>query len=199
MKRFALLSVLGLIFIVVAAGCATKSYVNKTVADERTRSDAAVAQVGQDVAQTKAELERLNSLTTQLEKKTDLAINQAKGFESYQVIWEGEIFFEYNSDKITVEAQSILDEAGDKMITNRSAIMEIAGFCDPSGSDKYNLELGNRRSAAAKYYLVDNFGVNLYRMFLVSYGERKAVETSDDTRSYAKERKVKIKIWDKPK
>jgi len=198
MKRFALFSVLGLVIIVLAAGCATKSYVNKTVGDERVRSDAAVAQVGQDVAATKAELERLNSLAVQLDKKTDLAINQAKGFEAYQVIWEGEIFFEFNSDKITVEAQSILDEAGDKMIANKGSVMELSGYCDPRGSDTYNLELGQQRAMSAKYYLVDSFGVNLYRFFLMSYGERKAVASGDSNVSYNKERKVKMKLWGKP-
>jgi peptidoglycan-associated lipoprotein len=127
-----------------------------------------------------------------------MAINQAKGFENYQVIWEGEIFFDFNSSKITVEAQAILDQAGDKMITNRSAIAEIGGYCDPTGSDAYNLELGNKRAAASKYYLVDNFGINLYRLFLVSYGENKAVAGGDAQVSYAKQRKVTIKIWGKP-
>jgi outer membrane protein OmpA-like peptidoglycan-associated protein len=137
-------------------------------------------------------------LASQLEKKTDMAINQAKGFESYQVIWEGEIYFEFNSSKLTAAAKEILDQAGDKMTVNRSAVMEVGGYTDPTGSAAYNLELGNRRAAAAKYYLVDNYGVNLYRLFMVSYGENKAIESTDTQVSYSKQRKVVLKIWDKP-
>jgi len=194
-----LLPALGLIIVMLAAGCgASKKYVDQAVSDERTRTETAVGQVAKDVEETRAEIERLQSLTAQLEKKTDLAINQAKGFEAYQVIWEGEIYFDLNSSKITVEAQSILDEAGDKMIANKGSVMELSGYCDPRGSDTYNLDLGQKRAMSAKYYLVDNFGANLYRFFLMSYGERKAVASGDSNVSYNKERKVKMKLWGKP-
>jgi peptidoglycan-associated lipoprotein len=199
MKRYTVLPVLGLIIILVAAGCgASKSYVDTAIAEERANREAAIGTVNQDVAATQAEIDNLKTLTSQIEKKADMAINEAKGFEEYQVIWEGEIFFAFNSDEITVEAQAILDQAGDKMITNRTAILEIAGYCDPSGSAAYNMQLGNRRAAAAKYYLVDNFGVNLYRVFLVSHGENKAVAGADSGVSYAEQRKVTLKIWGKP-
>lgn len=193
------LPVIGLVIIILAAGCgASKDYVNQTVAEEKARSDAELSRMSQEIAANKAEMDKLKSLTTQLENKTDMAINQAKGFEDYQVIATYEIFFEFNSSEITVEAQAILDQAGDKMITNRKAVMEIAGYCDPSGSAAYNLELGNRRSAAAKYYVVDNFGVNLYRIFTVSYGENKSVASTDGKSNYSKQRKVLIKIWGLP-
>ena len=84
------------------------------------------------------------------------------------------------------------------MVVNRTAVMEVGGYTDPTGSDAYNLELGNRRAAAAKYYLVDNYGVNLYRLYTVSYGENKAIEATDTQVSYSKQRKVVLKIWDKP-
>lgn len=192
----AMLPVIGILIIIVSAGCgASKSYVDQAVAGEQARNAAALNQVVQDAAANKAEIDRLKTLTQQLEQKADMAINQAKGFENYQVIWEGEIFFDFNSDKITVEAQARLDEAGDKMITNRGAVAELIGYCDPTGSDVYNMELGLRRSMATKYYLVDNFGINLYRIFMVSHGKRKAVESVEGRESYAKQRKVIIKIW----
>ncbi len=194
-----LLPAIGMVIIILAAGCgASKSYVDQAVAEERTRSQTALDKMAGDISANKSELDKLKSLTQQLEEKADMAINEAKGYENYQVIWEGEIYFNFNSYKITTEAQTILDEAGDKMVANKSAIMELAGYCDPTGSDAYNWELGQKRAMSAKYYLVDNFGVNLYRFFLVSYGERKAVPSSEGSVSYAKQRKVKMRIWGKP-
>jgi len=193
------LPVIGLIIIILAAGCgASKTYVDQAVAEEKARTEAELGRVSKEVAANKAEMAKLQSLTTQLEKKTDMAINQAKGFEDYQVIATYEIYFDFNSTNISVEAQAILDQAGDKMTTNRKAIMEIAGYCDPSGSAAYNIDLGNKRSAAAKYYIVDNFGVNLYRIFTVSYGKNKAVASGDGKANYSKQRKVLIKIWGMP-
>ena len=194
-----IMPLMALFVLSVMSGCgASKAYVDQAVADERARAQAAESNLDKNVETNKSALERLQSLTTQLEKKTDMAINQAKGFENYQVVWEGEIYFEFNSSKLTVEAKEILDQAGDKMITNRTAVMEIAGYCDPTGSAAYNMNLGLNRSTAAKYYLVDNFGVNLYRLYMVSHGENKAVEAVDASVSYAKQRKVILKIWDKP-
>lgn len=194
-----LLPVFGIVIIVLAAGCgASKSYVDQSVAEEQARSQTALDKLAGDVAANSEELAQLKSLTQQLEKKADMAINEAKGYENYQVIWEGEIYFNFNSYKITTEAQAILDEAGDKMVANKGAIMELAGYCDPTGSDGYNWELGQKRAMSAKYYLVDNFGVNLFRFFLVSYGKRKASPSSEGNISYAKQRKVKMRIWGKP-
>jgi peptidoglycan-associated lipoprotein len=199
MKRRAVLPVIGLIIIFLAAGCGVKqAYVDQAVAEEKARVDAEMAKISEDVASNKSELSNLHSLTAQLEKKTDMAINEAKGFEDYQVIATYEIYFDFNSSNITMEAQAILDQAGDKMTTDRKAVMEIAGYCDPTGSAAYNLQLGNLRAAAAKYYLVDNFGINLYRMFIVSYGENKAVESGDGQTNYSKQRKVVLKIWGMP-
>jgi len=190
------LPIIGLIIIILAAGCgASKTYVDQAVSEEQARTNAELSRVSQEVAANKAEMGKLQSLTKQLEQKTDMAINQAKGFEDYQVVATYEIFFDFNSAELTMQAQAKLDEAGDRMITNKSAVMEIAGYCDPSGSATYNIELGNRRAAAAKYYIVDNFGVNLYRLFTVSYGENKAVASTDGQANYSKQRKVVIKIW----
>jgi outer membrane protein OmpA-like peptidoglycan-associated protein len=194
-----LLPVLGIFIISLAAGCgASKSYVDQAVAEQRARSEAAVEKVSTDVAANKAEIDRLKSLAQQIEKKADMAINEAKGYENYQIVWEGDIYFNFNSSKITTEAQSTLDQAGDKMTTSKGSIMDLAGYCDPTGSDAYNMALGAKRSQAAKYYLVDNFGLNLYRFFDISYGKRKAVPTNEGNTSYAKQRKVHMRIWGKP-
>jgi outer membrane protein OmpA-like peptidoglycan-associated protein len=190
--------IVALLALALLAGCATKGYVNKTVGDEQTRAQTAESQVAEETATNKVELEKLKALAAEIDKKADLAINEAKGFESYQVIWEGEIYFDFNATKVTVEAAQTLDEAGDKMLAAKSSIMELAGYCDPVGSDSYNMELGTKRADAAKYYLVDNFGITLFRFFTVSFGDRKAAPMGDTSASNAKERKVKMRIWDKP-
>lgn len=199
MKRtIILIPIFGIMLIGLLSGCgASKAYVDQSIAGERARSETAIEELQGDVSSNKAMLEQMQSLTSQLEKKADLAINEAKGFENYQVIWEGEIFFDYDSFEITVAASEILGQGGDKMTTNRSAVMEISGYTDPTGSASYNLQLGRNRAAAAKYYLVENYGVNLYRIFMLSHGETKAVEISDGNVSYGKQRKVKLRLWGK--
>ena len=194
-----LLPVIGIFIISLAVGCgASKSYVDQSVGEERARSEAALDKMSSDLAANTAEIDHLKSLAQQIEKKADMAINEAKGYENYQIIWEGDIYFNFNSAKITSEAQAILDQAGDKLTANKGSIMDLAGYCDPTGGDAYNMVLGRERAQAAKYYLVDNFGINLYRFFYMSYGKRKAVPTSEGSTSYAKQRKVHMRIWGNP-
>jgi peptidoglycan-associated lipoprotein len=198
-KLMILLPLFAIVVISMAAGCgASKSYVDQAIGEERARSDAALSNVSTKVDANAAEIERLKSLAQQIEKKADMAINEAKGYENYQIIWEGDIYFNFNSAKITTEAHATLDQAGDKMTTSKGSIMDLAGYCDPTGSDAYNMELGMKRSQAAKYYLVDNFGLTLYRFFDISYGKRKAVPTSEGNTSYAKQRHVHMRVWGRP-
>lgn len=197
-KRIGIAVMFGLALVVLAltAGCgASKKYVDTTVADERTRNQSELTRLQGDLDQNRSETDRLQSLVAQLDQKTAQAINQAKGFENYRVIWEGEIFFPFNSPELTTESQETLDEGGRKMAESRNTVMEIGGYCDPTGSSEYNIELGNRRAAAAKYYLVDAYGVNLFRIFTVSYGDKKSTEMTDGRLSYAKQRKVLLKLW----
>jgi peptidoglycan-associated lipoprotein len=199
-KTLSMMAVLmALAIIATVTGCgASKDYVDKSIADERARSQADVTQVKTDVSANKADIDRVQSLVSQLEQKTAQAVNQAKGFENYQVLWEGEIFFAFNATEIRPDAQQILDEGAKKMTEVKNSVMEISGYTDPTGSAGYNMELGNKRAAAAKYYLVDAYGINLFRIFMVSYGDKKSVAMADGKISYAKQRVVKLRLWGPP-
>ncbi len=184
-----------LLALVLLAGCASKGYVDQAIAEERQRSQTALNTVEDQVKENDAVLERLQALTRELETKTTQALNQAKGFEDYVVIWSAEIYYDFNTSELTEEAKAKIDEGGDKMVADRSTVMEIEGFTDPTGDKAYNKSLGQWRAAAAKYYLVDTYGVNLYRIFTVSHGEKKAQTMDEPQTSYAKQRKVVMKLW----
>lgn len=195
MKKAILLTALMLIMI---AGCGVnKDYVAQQIAESESRTDAKVGELRDQTDGNSAEIAKLQSLATQLGEKADMAINEAKGFENYQVIWSGEINFPFDSYDITETAATILNEAGDKMGQNPGAVIEIAGFTDRTGSSKYNLMLGQQRAEAAKLFLADNFGVSLYRMFIISFGENKPVAMPDEMEAASKNRRVTLKIWGK--
>lgn len=181
--------------LLLLAGCASKGYVDKKMAEMQ-------AQVGTDVSSIKAqtdsnsdEIKRIQALTTELSGKTDMALNKAKGFEDYQVIWEGMVNFDYDSHELTQIAQDNLDALGQKMADNPRSILEIAGHTDRTGSAKYNFQLGLRRSESVKTFLADKYGVALYRMFIVSFGENKPIAMPDEANTNAKNRRVVLKLW----
>ena len=183
----------------LVAGCgANKKYVDAQVAAAEERATGRLSAVSSKTDENSEQLVRLQSLATELNRKTDMAINQAAGFEKYQVIWQGELNFGFDKYDVDPEAQAILDEAGRQMTAHPQSIAEIAGHTDRTGSREYNYVLGERRANAVRRYLGDKFSVGLFRMFTVSHGRDKADQLPDQRYAGAKNRRVTISIWAPP-
>jgi len=180
----------------LVAGCGVnKDFVQEQISQSEARTDSKIAAVQDKTDANANELAKLQSLAKQLSEKTDMAINQAKGFENYQIIWSGVINFDFDSYEITDAAADILTEAGQKMEEHPGSVIEIAGHTDRTGSSKYNLFLGEKRSNAAKRFLADRFGISLYRLFIISHGEEKPVAMPDERNAASKNRRVTLKVW----
>ncbi len=185
-----------LVVALMAAGCGVnKDYVSEQIAQSEGRTSAQIATVDGKTSQNTAELQKLKTLATELSSKTDMALNKAKGFENYQIIWSGEIRYDFDSWKLTAAAEQILTECGEKMEQNAGSLLEVAGHTDVTGSSKYNYLLGEKRANAAKRFLAERFGVSLYRLFTVSYGEDKPVAMPDEREANSKNRRVTVKLW----
>lgn len=181
--------------LLLLAGCASKGYVDKKMAEMHAQVSTDVSSIKSQTDSNSDEIKKMQALTRELSGKADMALNKAKGFEDYQVIWEGSVNFDYDSHELTQIAQDNLDALGQKMADNPRSILEIAGHTDRTGSAKYNFQLGLRRSESVKTFLADKFGVALYRMFIVSFGKNKPVAMPDEANSNAKNRRVVLKLW----
>lgn len=196
MKRIAVLTCL---LTVLVAGCGVnKEYVEGQIAASEGRTAAQVATLSDKTDANAAEVARLKALAGELSTKTDMAINQAKGFENYQVIWSGEINFDFDSWDITASAEQFLSEAGGKMELHPESLIEIEGHTDGTGASKYNMMLGSQRASSARRFLAERFGISLYRMFIASFGETKPAAMSDARESASKNRRVTLEVWGNP-
>ncbi len=189
-KLFVLLEVAALV-----SGCASKGFVEEQIRASETRTSSQLTDVSGRATGMEADIEQLKALSRELSQKTEMAINQAKGFENYQIIWQGEINFDFDSYDITPVAEQTLMEAGQKMESSPKALVELVGHTDRTGSNKYNLLLGERRAESVKRFLADRFGISLYRMFTLSYGKEKPLELPDQANAGHKNRRVKVVIW----
>ncbi len=186
-----LLSVIALV-----AGCgASKNYVDEQIRGSEARTSAQLGNVEGKASATSLDLQKLQALQSDLKAKAEMALNQAKGFENYQVIWEGEVNFDFDSDEITSAAEQTLMDAGQKMETSPESLVELVGHTDNTGSNSYNLALGERRSESVRRFLNDRFGISLYRMFTLSYGEERAAALSDEPNSASRNRRVTVRVW----
>lgn len=78
--------------------------------------------------------------------------------------------FDPNSAELSPEAKSALDEAVRTPERCRSGTILVAGHTDQSGSQAYNLALGERRAQAARAYLISK-GVPAEKIMIQSQGE----------------------------
>jgi outer membrane protein OmpA-like peptidoglycan-associated protein len=101
--------------------------------------------------------------------------------ESRPTIDLHEIFFEFNSAAITREAEPQLRELGAALTDPRlkGSTISIGGHTDAVGSDGFNQALSERRAAAIKWYLVDNFGLQAGALHTVGYGKRQPKNRAD--------------------
>lgn len=196
MKTKAVIVVLGALLLFTGCGV-NKDYVAQQISDSEARTGSQIKAVSDKTDTNASEITKLRSLSAQLSEKTDMAINEAKGFETYQIIWQGEINFDFDSYAVTANAEQVLIEAGEKMEQHPGSVVEVAGYADRTGSAKYNLLLGEKRANSAKRFLADRFGISLYRMFVISYGEDKPLVMDNEQQENSKNRRVALKIWGK--
>jgi peptidoglycan-associated lipoprotein len=99
-----------------------------------------------------------------------------------------DIYFEYDSFDLTIEAKKVLAEKAGFLNSNSTLKVRIEGNCDERGTEEYNLALGERRAKAAQDYLVF-LGIASERLATVSYGEEKPVDGGHNEAAWAKNRR----------
>jgi peptidoglycan-associated lipoprotein len=184
-----------LMAVLLIAGCASKGYVDTRVAEAESRRQQELDDLKSKAALNAEDIEKLKTLTQELSSKADMALNEAKGFEDYQVIWEGTVHFDFDSYEITQVAQETMDELGKKMLEYPRSLLEIEGHTDQSGPKKYNMVLGMDRATSVQNYLINNYGIGLFRMFTTSYGKSRPIALPDEKNAYSKNRRVELKLW----
>ncbi|PID60808.1 MAG: hypothetical protein CSB44_08845 [Gammaproteobacteria bacterium] len=99
--------------------------------------------------------------------------------------------FHSNSDTLTIEATSILDEVVTVLNRYPNASIEIAAHTDSIGEASYNQQLSERRSAAVREYLVKN-GIRPEALTTVAWGEKRPIANNMYAPGRAKNRRVEL-------
>ena len=85
-----------------------------------------------------------------------------------------DIFFVYDSWRLSEKSHRILEGNAKWLKANQHARVTIEGHCDERGTQAYNYVLGDRRAEMAKQYLA-HLGVPAHQMMVVSYGKDQPV------------------------
>lgn len=188
MTKLRIISVLAfallVIFTVVSCGkTKIKSEPASTIsAEEQTRRQAEEAERQKALQEENLAEERLSQQQT------------AERMQREKAAFENEdIYFEFDSIRLTPEAQQILSRKARWLKQNPGAVITIEGHCDSRGTNEYNLALGEGRAQSAKTFLVD-LGIDPARITTISFGEERPLDPRQNEAAWAKNRRAHFVI-----
>ena len=103
------------------------------------------------------------------------------------------IYFEYDSNELTAEAQEKLRTKIAILRANPGLQVQVEGHADERGSTEYNLALGQRRAETVREYLA-GFGVEGNRVHTLSYGEERPLVEGSQESAWARNRRAEFSI-----
>lgn len=101
------------------------------------------------------------------------------------------IYFKYDSDQIQDEYVSVMQAHAQYLRDNPDSRIIIEGHTDERGTPEYNIALGERRARAVARYM-QNLGVDVNQLSIVSYGEEKPVVPGHTESAWQKNRRAVI-------
>lgn len=110
------------------------------------------------------------------------------------------IYYEFDKADLTQASKSVLDTLYDILKENPQIAIELSSHTDAKGSDKYNLDLSQKRAESCTNYLINEKGVAKERVTAKGYGETVPVapntkpDGKDDEEGRAKNRRTEFKI-----
>lgn len=184
-------------FILFVPSCAKKK-ISYGPAETPTAEEQARQKAEEEARQ--RELERQKAIKEETLKeesleKEDVTAKIGKEYKlTDQAVFENEdIFYEFDSIRLSPEAQDILRKKGRWLQENPAITVTIEGHCDSRGTNEYNLALGDRRAHSAKIFLVE-LGIDESRLQTISYGEERPVDPGEDEKAWAKNRRAHFLI-----
>jgi len=106
------------------------------------------------------------------------------------------VFFRLDQDNIDEAGQQALNHNAELMKKYPTWVITIEGHADERGTAEYNLALGERRSLAARNYLV-SLGIPADRLRTVSYGKEFPFEPGHEESAWSKNRRAHFVVTSK--
>ncbi|MCS6796822.1 MAG: OmpA family protein, partial [Raineya sp.] len=116
-----------------------------------------------------------------------------KRLKKNAVLVVNNINFEFNSDKLTKQAEKEVEYIYQLMAENPTLKIGIYAHTDAVGPDHRNLDLSNRRAKSVYMYL-NKRGIPMERMIWKGFGESKPIATNNTKEGRAKNRRVEFEV-----
>ncbi|MBI5775798.1 MAG: OmpA family protein [Nitrospirae bacterium] len=104
-----------------------------------------------------------------------------------------DVFFPRNRYELSEDDRQVLSRYAEWLLANPDKHVIVEGHCDESGTNAYNILLGEKRARAVAQHLAQ-LGVGLDRLSTVSHGESQPVCTEKTEACDSQNRRVHILI-----
>ena len=201
--------------------CATKGFVREQVGTTETRISQRVDSQQDQLRQTNekaaAQAQALQGLDGRVGEVSSVADGAKKDAASamaatkeadeawkqrfanrnrYSPLDQKVVYFDFNKAELKDEGIGELDEVAKALKADANAVLELQGFADSRGSERYNYQLTRERVDAVTRFLVQKHGIDIRRIYAVGMGKEMLAPGEKATRdTMAKSRRVEVRVF----
>jgi len=201
---------------VLFSACATKGFVRETETRISQRVDSTETRLRETADRTSSNTQaleatgqRLQSLdgavsdakkdTAQVaaaQKESEATFNRRLGNRNrYAMVETKSVVFDFSKADLRDEGFNDLEDVAKALKADPNAVVELQGFADPRGTDRYNYVLTRDRVDAVVRYLVQRHNIDLRRIAAVGMGKvTLGAGEKGDKDTFARSRRVDIRL-----
>ena len=164
------------------------------VADQRLNGlDLRVSEVGARASSAETRADQATGAARDVEARLSQRLASRN---RYRLLDTKSVYFD--SARIEIRSQDVneLDDVAKALTADPNAVLELQGFADSRGTDRYNRELARERVEAVTRYLVQRHGIELRQLRAVSMGtEALGAGEKASPEALARARRVDIRLF----
>jgi outer membrane protein OmpA-like peptidoglycan-associated protein len=157
--------------------------------------DGKVGQVGTLAADAKKQAESASEAVRDTDSKLEALNTRMTNRNKFAMVETKSVYFDFDKAALRDEGVNEIEDVAKALKADPNAVVELQGFADARGAERYNYQLTRERVDAVARYLVQRHGIELRRIHTVGMG--KIVLAAGERGSnevYSKARRVDIKL-----
>jgi len=135
---------------------------------------------------------KVDEVGTRADQANALAEQLATG--QYTEIGTHQVQFAFDDYKLGSDATSVLDQVGGELAAHPRYALEVRGYADARGTDRYNYKLGRERAEEVVRYMMVHHNVPMTRIATISFGEESPVADNSSRDGRSQNRRVQVRV-----
>ncbi len=157
--------------------------------------DGKIGQVGTVAADAKKQAESASEAVRDTDTRLQALSTRITNRNKFAMVETKSVYFDFDKAALRDEGINEMEDVAKALKADPNAVVELQGFADARGAERYNYQLTRERVDAVARYLVSRHGIDLRRIHTVGMGKVVlAAGEKANNEVYAKARRVDIKL-----